>query len=76
MGSYLSENQRDLLAAAVGPQGRITVLMDNDEAGRNGEAQCLAELCQHLFVKVARLPAAYEQPDHLCEQELEQLLGK
>ncbi len=76
MGSSLSERQRELLVATVGSQGKITLLMDNDEAGRGGEAQCLEELSQYLFIKVARLPVAYRQPDHLSEQELGQLLGK
>ena len=75
MGSFLSEQQRELLVAAVGPQGRITVLLDNDEAGRNGEAQCLEELCQYIFVKVTRLPAGHNQPDNLTTTQAHQLLG-
>ncbi len=74
MGSYLSENQRDLLVASVGPQGKITVLMDNDEAGSIGEAQCMAELCQYVFVKVVRLPVGHNQPDNLTESQVHQLL--
>lgn len=36
MGSSLSERQRDLLVAAVGADGKISLLLDQDNAGRAG----------------------------------------
>ena len=67
MGSSLSERQRHLLVATTGPRGKIVLLLHNDEAGRNGEAQCLAEPSQYLFVTVVRLPEGRNQPDDLTE---------
>jgi DNA primase len=74
MGSYLSECQRDLLVATLGPDGRVILLFDNDEAGRECEAQCLDELSQHLYVKVVRLPGECQQLDNLTVGKVRQLL--
>ena len=46
MGSRLSEQQRELLVKALGPQGKLTLLFDADEAGRHCEVQCVEELRQ------------------------------
>ena len=75
MGSAMSERQRELLVAAVGSQGRITLLLDADDAGRKCEAQCLEELSYRVFTKVVRLPAECQQPDNLTGTETRQLLG-
>ena len=44
MGSHLSEAQAELLVAALGSQGKVTLMFDGDDAGRAGQAQCLQEL--------------------------------
>lgn len=74
MGSSLSERQRELLVAFLGPQGRIALLFDGDDAGRACQEQCLRELSRHLFVKVVELPEG-GQPDHLDEKQIRQLLA-
>jgi DNA primase len=73
MGSYLSERQRELLVATLGPDGRVILLLDNDEAGRQCEAQCLESLAQHLYVKVVRLPEGANQLDNLTDNQIRQL---
>jgi DNA primase len=74
MGSYLSEAQTHLLRAALGAQGKVTIMMDGDEDGRNCQEQCLAELSRHMFVKVVELNDGI-QPDHLSDDQLRQLLA-
>ena len=74
MGSYLSAQQRDLIQATVGPQGKATIMMDGDEEGQNCQAQCLAELSPLVFVKVVGLEDGC-QPDQLDENEIRQILA-
>lgn len=74
MGSSLSEWQRELLLASLGPRGRIMLMLDNDEAGRQCETQCLEQLSTGVFIKLVRLPVSRQQPDNLTEPEIRQLL--
>ena len=75
MGSALSERQRDLLAAAVGPNGKIALLLDQDNAGRTCLSQCLDELSPRVFVKALGLPNEGDQPDLLSQEQIQQILG-
>ena len=75
MGSSMSEPQRELLVGTLGGKGKVVLLLDNDEAGRKCEAKCLDELSTYLFVKKVRLPAEFNQPDNLTENQIRQLLG-
>ena len=75
MGSSISEHQRDLLVAAVGSQGKITLLLDGDEAGQKCQEQCLGELSRQMFVKVIELGVLNQQPDHLSQGEISQLFA-
>lgn len=75
MGSSLSERQRDLLAASVGPQGKITLFLDQDDAGRTCLSQCLDELSPRVFVKALRLPNEGDQPDRLSKEQIQQILA-
>jgi DNA primase len=74
MGSFLSEAQTHLLRAALGPQGKVTLMFDGDEDGRKCQEQCLLELSHHMFVKVVELDDGI-QPDHLPDDQLRQLLA-
>ena len=65
MGSSLSGEQKKLLVGSLGrlgPQGKITLLLDGDEAGRKCQEQCLRELSRCMFVKVIELGDANTQP--------------
>ena len=74
MGSSLSQRQKELLIDCVGPQGKLTLLFDSDEAGKTCLAECLLQLTPHVFVKAVMLPEDVGQPDELSEQQIHQLL--
>ena len=73
MGSALSEKQRDLLVASVGPSGEIALLLDQDDAGRTCLSQCLDELSPRVFVKALGLPNEGDQPDSLSNEQIQQI---
>ena len=75
MGSALSERQRDLLAASVGPRGKIALLLDQDDAGRTCVNQCINEMSTRVFVKALGLPNEGDQPDRLIDEQIQQLLA-
>lgn len=74
MGSSLSQRQKELLIDCVGPQGKLTLLFDSDEAGKTCLAECIEQLTPHVFVKAVILPEDVGQPDELTEQQTHQLL--
>ena len=74
MGSYLAEQQKQLLVETLGADGKVILLFDNDEAGINGAAQCVKELVDQLFVKQVKLPEGALQPDQISDQQVLQLL--
>lgn len=75
MGSWLSEKQKELLVSSLGSQGKITLLFDADDAGRECETQCLQELSDRLFVKAVKLPYDGDQPDKLSDNVIRALLA-
>lgn len=75
MGSHLSPTQKELLVDSLGPQGKLTLLFDADDAGLACQAQCLEELSSQLFVKPVRLPEGGHQPDELTDEQILQLLA-
>lgn len=75
MGSALSERQRNLLVAAVGPNGNIALLLDQDDAGRTCLSQCLDELSPRVFVKALALPNEGDQPDRLSKEQIQQIFA-
>ena len=75
MGSSLSPAQKRLLRAVLGPLGKLTLLFDEDEAGRACQRQCLDELSGNAFVKIAKLPEGVDEPDDLSENQVRQLFA-
>ena len=75
MGSALSERQRDLLAASVGSQGKVTLFLDQDGAGRTCMNQCLDQLSSRVFVKALGLPNEGDQPDRLTTEQIRLILA-
>ena len=75
MGSHLSEQQKELLVETLGPQGRVVLLFDNDDAGQAGSAKAAEELINQLFVKVVKLPERVAQPDELTDEELQRIVA-
>ncbi len=54
---------------------RITLLLDEDEAGRKGREKALAKLAPYSYVRVIRLPQEGMQPEHLDAELAAKLLG-
>jgi DNA primase len=76
MGSRMSDCQEELLVSAVGPKGRVALLLDEDEAGRKARAEVQAILSRRLLVQVIRLEKPGMQPDELSPAQLSQLLSR
>ena len=74
MGSMLSARQAELIARTVGSGGNVTVLFDEDEAGRKGKAQALLRLGDSVKVNILSFESEGMQPDHLSDEELMRLL--
>jgi len=75
MGSSLSEEQLSLIADAVGPQGKVTLMFDEDDAGRNCRNDVLTRLVDHVYVRVIHLGEEGMQPDALSDDNIRTLLG-
>ena len=71
----MRREQKGLVISALGPQGKLTLLFDADDAGRECEAQCLEELSGHVYVKALRLPYEGDQPDKLSDNVIQALLA-
>ncbi len=74
MGSALSEPQAQLLTSLVGSYGRILLLFDEDNAGREGRAKTLTRLAPHAYVKARPCGPEGTQPDHLSAEQLRKLV--
>ena len=70
MGCTLSDAQEELLATKF---ERVIVMLDGDEPGQQGTAECLAKLGRRMWVRAAVVPVG-KQPDQLSSEELEALL--
>lgn len=67
MGSALSEEQEDLL---VNHTKMVTLMLDQDEAGRKAVQEILPRLARKLFVRVIELPSEGDQPDKVGGEKL------
>ena len=75
MGSSLSDEQETLLVAAVGPQGKVALMFDEDEAGWKGREEALSRLSSRVHVKVVGLGEEGTQPDGVSAETLARYLG-
>jgi DNA primase len=75
MGSSLSDEQEALIVAAVGPQGKVALMFDEDDAGWKGREDALSRLSSRVHVKVIGLGEEGTQPDTLSPESLAQYLG-
>lgn len=76
MGSSLSEEQEKLILETVVPQGKISLMFDEDVAGRKAREDILKRLSPYVFVKVIHLGKEGAQPDSLSETRIKELLGR
>lgn len=75
MGSILSAAQEEWIVKTAGPGGQVRLLLDEDNAGRQGRQQASHRLRQHVRTDMLRLAQEGQQPDRLSREELRQLLG-
>jgi DNA primase len=75
MGSSLSDEQEALIVAAVGPQGKVALMFDEDEAGWKGREEALSRLSSRVHVKVVGLGEEGTQPDGVSPETLARYLG-
>jgi len=74
MGSTMSEQQEELLRRHTDRDSRIIVLMDEDDAGREGRENIVVRLARFAFVKAPVFEQEDTQPDHLSAEELSAIL--
>ena len=74
MGAFMNDGQKELLREILGPQGKVTLFFDGDEAGRLCQRQSLEALAPHLYVKTVQLEDGL-QPDGLKDAHLKELLS-
>jgi DNA primase len=75
MGSMLSQAQEELLVRTAGPGGKVTLLFDEDEAGRKGRGEAQTRLARSVEVSTLSFEAEGLQPDQLAPTKLLELLG-
>jgi hypothetical protein len=74
MGSGMSEAQEELIVATVGPDGMVTLMFDEDEAGWKGREDALTRLSSRVYVKVIGLGEEGRQPDTMGKDELTRVM--
>ena len=74
MGSVMSPEQEHLIVDAVGPQGRVALMFDTDDAGLRCREYALARLSPQVYVKVVDLGEDGMQPDRLSVEEIKRLV--
>ena len=75
MGSMLSRVQEELIVRTAGPDGKVILMFDEDEAGRKGRIEARQRLARKVEVKAIEFPTKGQQPDGLLPAELHQLLA-
>jgi DNA primase len=74
MGSSLSPAQEALLKEHARPRSRVTVMLDEDDAGRAARTDIAARLSRFCFVHVHAFPEEGMQPEHLEAGEVRRLM--
>jgi hypothetical protein len=64
-----------LIVEAVGPEGTVALMFDEDEAGWKGREDALSRLSSQVYVKVIGLGGEGRQPDGLSAEELTHRIG-
>jgi DNA primase len=63
MGSSISEAQKQLIIDAAQPSGRVNLLLDEDNAGRNARTKAREFLSDAVEVRIITFPEEGLQPD-------------
>ena len=75
MGTSMSDEQEKLIVQAVGQNGKVILMFDEDEAGRSGSEDILTRLVSQVYVRLIRSGKEKLQPDNLSREKLKDLLG-
>ena len=75
MGSSMSDKQEELILKSVGHNGKVTLIFDNDDAGRKATKKVARKLLTKVYVKIVRLGKEGSQPDKLSEEQIRKLLA-
>jgi len=74
MGTSMSDEQEKLIVEAVGENGKVALMFDEDDAGRSGSQDALVRLVPQVYVKQVRLGEEGLQPDKLTGKKIEEIL--
>ncbi len=74
MGSSISDHQVELITKTLGPDGRVQLLTDEDDAGADCRIECFEKLSPRVWVKSIRLPDGVRQPDEMDAPSLAKLV--
>ncbi len=74
MGTALTPEQERLLLGVLGERGKVVLLLDNDEPGREATARIVERLVGKVVVRVVDLGAASE-PEELSVKQAQELLS-
>lgn len=75
MGTSLSDEQEQLLVETLAPDGKLTLMLDPDEAGLKATRAIADQLITKLYVKVIDLQEDGLEPDGLSEEQIRELVG-
>jgi len=76
MGSVLGDRQADLIAGALGSQGKAVLIFDGDDDGAKCTEACLKRLGQSLFVKAIDIRPYARKPHQLTPAQISELIGE
>ncbi len=75
MGSTLSPAQEELIRKHTDRHSQVIVLLDEDDAGREGRETIAARLARFLFVKTHVFEQEGQQPSQLSAEEVQDVCG-
>jgi DNA primase len=75
MGNSLSASQEELIRKHFGPNTRIIVMLDENEAGITGREEIAPRLAKHAFVRIHEFEQEDMEPEHLDGETLRQIVG-
>jgi len=75
MGNTLSAAQEELIRQHTDKQSHVIVMLDENEAGKEGRVDVAARLSQHCFIKTYTFDKPDAEPEHLTADEVANILG-
>ena len=75
MGSTMSPAQEELIRRHTDRHSQVVVILDEDNAGREGRENIAARLARFVFVKTHVFEQEGQQPSQMSAEEIQQLTG-